>query len=406
MWETIPKKQIVRETSFFLDWLAKRVLIESNLRKSKETLLEAQRLAPEHKSLETTPQGAPWHAEGAVVARHVERILAGLFAIVDGESLLDIEEFSRHKNLHHEIEELEQIIREHAATLQAFALLHDLGKAVTVSFEAPTDSKGAAEGFFQNKYRRSEQATETERHTYLKLVKAMQVKNPDLNEEEVMAKFYDEYEIIAHFYRHAPISAGQQFAEAREKICDKLRLSARERRLLEFTIRHHIEVIHAFAKRPEPSKFRTYTAKANKAGFDADDALDFMLAALFLDTAVGSLRYEEGIFDVDLRPTVNFLLSEEMLLPQRREQRRSKIELQKTRAFKQMLNDSGLEPEEVFKVLGTPFTAERGKIMQEIYQLIVDPDQPIDFGAQTDYLLPKINKARSAFDESQHIVPR
>ncbi|MCH8049271.1 hypothetical protein IH979_00995 [Patescibacteria group bacterium] len=392
------------ETVFFIDWLASKVLIESNLQKAAEVLRKAQKAVPELKAYETTPQGAPWHTEGAVVARHVERILAGLFAMVEGEQLLEIEEVARHKHLRREVQELQETIKEHAATLEAFALLHDIGKTVTVSFEAPQESKGAVEGFVQHRHRLHEQASETERQTYIKLVKAFHAQRPELREEELMARFFDEYEILTHFYEHASIGAGERFENAQDKICNMYRLSEKDRALLKFTIRYHLDVIQFFTNEPDVSKFLLLTARANKAGFDIDAALDFILAALFIDTAIGSLRYHEGVFEVDLRPTINFLLSEEMAAPERRRRRWFKLAQEKKSAFKALLAESDLAPEMIFMLMNIPDGPERGEVMQKVYELVQDQTLSIDFGAHTSEMAARINRARAAFDQNKHLV--
>lgn len=405
MWEVLPEKRAVSaDRPYMLPWMEQRVLTSQNLQRAKDLMVQAAQRVPAVGMLEHVPQSPPWHTEGMVVARHIERILSGVFAIADGASLTEVEEFARHKNLDHEVLQLQQTIQEHAATLQAYALLHDLGKSDTVSFETPEGSKGAVEGFIQHSRREQKKASEQERQVYLKLARAKWSAMGEATEAEAMAAFYDEFEIRSHFYGHAKVGAGAVYEEAREEISDMLRLSEVERRMLTFCIRYHIDTIGYFNKQPNPKKLEVLTARASKAGLDAGDVLDVLVAAIFLDTGIGSLHYADGVFDIDLRPTVNFLLSEELAFPDRRLARREQANVGARKAFKEILRESNLEPDIVFSLLNIPHGPERGEVMNHIYALVADSSQPVDFGKHTNDLAPRIAKARTLFDPSIHLV--
>lgn len=403
MWETVRKNQRPSESRYFLDWMDQDVLTEARLSEARSLIADASSRAPSIHELEKTPQGAPWHTEGPVVMRHIERILCGLLAVVDGSSLVDLEELARHKSLAAELQEMEETIREHAATLQAYALLHDLGKAQTVSFEAPEHSKGATEGFFQHEKRVQKKASEQERQLYLKLARAhMAVRG--VSPERAMATFFDEYEIRTHFTGHAKVSVSSVFEPEREAVCDLLRLTQHERRMLTFCIQHHITTIGYFNRRTNPKKIEVLKARANKVGLDADDVLDLLVAAIFLDTGVGSLHYAEGAFAADLRPTINFLLSQAEALPERRLARQDVANQKRRKALKALLRDAKLEPDVVFSLMELPHGPERGAVMEKIYHLVSHPDEPIDLGRFTNDLAPRIIKARAGFDPAVHLV--
>lgn len=405
MWEVLPEKKTVSlDRPYMLAWMEESVLTSQNLSRAKELVLQSAKRVPAIGALEHIPQSPPWHTEGMVVARHIERILCGVYAIAGGAVLTHVEEFARHKSLNHEVLQLQRTIQEHAATLQAYALLHDLGKADTVSFETPEGSKGAIEGFVQHSRRVQKTASEQEKQVYLKLARAKWTSMGDASEAEAMAAFYDEFEIRSHFYGHANIGAGRVYDDAREVISDMLRLSEIERRMLTFCIRYHIETIGYFNKKPNPKKIEVLTARATKAGLDAGDVLDVLVAAIFLDTGIGSLHYADGVFDVDLRPTVNFLLSEELALPGRRVARREQANVVARKAFKEILREANLEPDIVFSLLGTPHGPERGEVMDHIYKLVSDASLPVDFGRHTNDLAPRIAKARTLFDPASHLV--
>lgn len=387
-----------RETAYFLDWL-EGLFSAGYLAQAREVLQQAENKVSALKAYRTTPQSAPWHVEGPVVADHVERALAGLEAILDGASILEIEELARYKELREEIVELQETIRENAATMRAFVLLHDIAKTVTINFDAPPGSKGEKEGFQQHKYRSQTQASKAEMNLYQKLYKAFTVAHSDLDQIQLMAKFYDQYEIKTHYPDHAKVGAGHDFFNTREAICDQYRLTTHDRALLTFMIRNHIDVLNGFERQADPAKFNLLIARANKAGFDADDALDLMVAGLFLDSVIGCVAYKDGKIEADLKPLINILRAEEQLAPQRRVARRDKSRLRERRIMKDALAQANLAPEEVFALLGTPVGPERGLIMKQIYDLVIGSKTELNFGDHNSTLAPRIRQAQQIFDQ-------
>ncbi|MFH1631807.1 MAG: hypothetical protein ABIA47_02145 [bacterium] len=396
--KALSKKQQHIDTMPFLAWLDTFVLTSDNLRLASEELERAEKKAPALKAYRTTPQSAEWHSEGWSVDSHIIRIIAGLMAVENGASLIQIDEFARHKHLKPEIDEIEQTIRENAATLMAFALVHDIGKPVTIWFDAPAGSKGDAEGFSQGRRGKRRHATQESMAKFLKLAKAFQTKRADLSNTDLCAKFYDEYEIKAHYSDHARIGASDQFLATREAVGEVYRLMQRDRRMLTWIVRHHMDAILFFREGPDRSRFDLLRARAHKAGFDADDALDLQLAALFLDATVGSLHYHEGVFSADFRPVMNFLLSEEMAAPERRKNRRAEAELRRKKRIKELLASAGLSADEVFDVLKIPFGPGRAGVMEQVIELALDPTLKIDFGEHTLEMTRHIQQAQLLID--------
>lgn len=402
MWESTPvNAKLRKDTQFFLDWIGNQVLTDQYLNEAAQTLLEAEKKVPDLRAYRTTPQSAPWHCEGPTLANHVERILAGLFAIAGGADVLNAEDVARRKDLYGEFGEMQEIIRENAATLKAYALVHDFGKIATLSFEAPEGSRGAREGFLQHKRRVSSRAQESEKQIYNKLVKSYHAQKPDLNDQELMAKFYDEYEIRIHYYAHAKLGSSQETLSVREAVSDLCRLQRRDRIMLTFLIRNHMDVLNYFGAGPDMKKYELLVARAVKAGLDADDALDLLLAAAFLDSVIGSLKYSDGIFSVDMRPIVGLLYSEQQAAPHRRQQRLDESERRDKKLMKSALERAHLSAEEVFELLNTPFGPERGRVMNQIYALVRGEESKVDFGNQTAQIAPRIKHATHLFDQAR-----
>ena len=109
MWESLPPKKLQNvETRFFLDWVNDELFHSDIIRQAEDTFLQAAKQFPEIARFQTTPQSAPWHCEGPVLSDHVKRILAGIYAIVNGAQLLEIEELAREKSLAGEIYEMQE----------------------------------------------------------------------------------------------------------------------------------------------------------------------------------------------------------------------------------------------------------------------------------------------------------
>ena len=88
MWEVFETTQKKPETAFFDDWINQQLRNPTIMRRVRDAYFEAEAVAPELTLLRTTAQSPPYHAEGPMVIDHLERMLAGFFAIVDGKSLL------------------------------------------------------------------------------------------------------------------------------------------------------------------------------------------------------------------------------------------------------------------------------------------------------------------------------
>ncbi|MDP2631544.1 MAG: hypothetical protein Q8P30_02115 [Candidatus Uhrbacteria bacterium] len=388
------KASKVKDPMYFIDWLEGNVLELGVWKQARETLIGVQNKVYAVAQFSSIPQSAKWHSEGSTLADHVTRIIAGVIALQSGAKLWNIDEFARYKNLQFEVTELEEIICENAATLIAFALVHDIGKTVTVWTDTPKGSKGEAEGFKQNKRRSRREASEEEMYRYLKLYRAFFTKHSNLSNRQVCAKFFDEYEIEVHYSGHARVGASDKFLEAREAVADIYRLTERDRAMLTWLVRNHMDAISFFKDSPDLSKFELMKARANKAGFDADDALDLLVAALFLDATVGSLQYKEGVFNTDFKSILNFLLAEEIVAPQRGEARRARIKQAEKERIRKYLLSSGLSADEVFSILQIPFGPNRAGVMDKVFALAHDQTQEIDFGEHTSEMAGRLNKAR------------
>lgn len=397
MWDVFETQQKKPETVFFDAWMRDKQSRADIVRQVRDAVFAAEALAPEVTALRTTSQSAPYHAEGPTVMDHLERILTGFFAIVGGASLLEIEEFAREQSWYPVLREIEETIREQAATLEAFVFIHDLAKASTLSFDSPSGSKGAAEGFVKE----GRLDIEVLNQRYLKLVRA--ASNEQMSPEERARWAYDTYKTRVHFYGHATAVLTDEYNRARSALCDAYRLTGRDRALLALLVRSHIDVIHFFNRGVDPAKMRVLERRANKVGLDAQDVIDLQLACLLLDTTFGSLRYEDGRTWIDTNPIVGFIQSEQMGLPYRQQRRLERLEQADRRVLKEAMAASGIDAQTVIDRLTLPIGPRRGEVLHEITQYVRSLDCQIDQGQYPSDILEGILQARALYQSKKSL---
>ena len=381
------KKQ--KQTYQFLDWLERFVLTDDNLRKARDVMYEFEAQVSELSQIHRTPQSANHHSEGPIMTSHIENMLAGIFAICEGgASLLRIEEFACEKHFKNEIIELQDIICEHAATLKAFTLLHDIAKYDTLTFSSPAGSKGAVEGFTNDTKLKKSVLIDR----YLKLLNTFKVENAEVSPQQTAIDFYKEYQISTHYKGHAKLAASDKYEEVRSAVEDLCRLTARDREILAITIRYHMEVIDFVNNKPDRARYEFLQRLAKKSGIDANDLLDIQTAALLLDTLIGSIGYQDSVLIPDTELILNMLRSEELAVQERRHTRARKVEDKKKTEFKKMLDVAGLGSSAVFKILDIPFGPARAGVMDKVYHA-VKTGELSGLGEHKDKLYSKIQQA-------------
>ncbi len=354
----------------------------------------AEAVVPELAALRVTPQSAPYHCEGPFVVDHVARILTAIFAIEDGATLADVEEFVREKDLVLDISALEATIRNYAPFLTAFAFSHDVAKPETAFFDAAENTKGAAEGFAKHERRAQKTMTQSERHRYDKLFRAFHAGHAKMTLTEAMGSFFDAYGIGIHYDDHGPHAAALQFAEIRTEIARHCGLPAAHTKMLGDIIRYHIDVIKAFRSVADRVAYAVLMARAGKAGFNVDMYLDLTLAAMFLDAVAGSAVYDGKFYRAQTSLVVTMLRAEREAAPRRHHEREQQAEWSQKREYKKILADAQLDGDAVFALLSTPLGPVRGDVMRRVMDALNDPSSRTDFGVDTGEIYRRITLAR------------
>lgn len=351
------------------EWL-ERVITTDVRRRAHGVFEGAIAQLPELVRYRMTPQTPPHHAEGPNVAYHVERILACVLAIEDGEHVSDIEELSRNHDDRLAIQELEDVIRQHAAFFKVFALVHDAAKPDTVSFSAPESSKGAAEGFLQHAKRSESTATPKEIARFDKIIRAFAASRPNDTPEEISIAFFHEYAVSAHYDDHDRKGAGPQFELMRVAAMDLFGVEASFHKLLAEIIWNHIDAIRFFDDEIAPAKYAFLEARARKLGLNPDVFLTFLSAAVLLDAVLGSLGYENGKLQPNVAPILHLFASEREAVPVRNATRIAVEERQRKQAIKEVLAQAKLSAEDIFALIPVSLGPERGEVVHAVYDVI------------------------------------
>lgn len=394
MWDEILTKQIHKKIQPMLEWVDGANRNEQNVRQARDLIYRAESRVSKITAFRTLPQSAPWHAEGPMLIYHIERMLCGLYSVLDESfSIFSLEEYASEKHLFLEFQELQETIREQAATLEAFILLHDIAKISTISFEAPEGSKSAHEGFAVS----SKLNAQAKIILFGKLVRAFAVTQAITDQSELAAKFFDEYQIRVHFQNHAKMALTPEYARAFSEISDLLRLTARDRELLIWLIEYHIDTLAFFRSSPDRVKYDVMRLRATKAHLDADDVLDLALAGLFIDTTIGARVYENGLYRCDIAPVLNMLRAEEHAVPERKIQRLGVAKERERKVFKELLARIGLDASTIIEELQLPFDSKRAIVLKNIHELVKNVELPLKASDYPKSILDKIQTARALY---------
>ena len=293
---------------------------EAFTKKAEEVLLRWQN-EPLMAGTYETPQSSHFHAEGKVVRDHLRYILTALFAIVEGKvHLAEIEEFARLKGLNREVQEMEETIKEHGATLEVFALIHDVGKQFCVSID-------------------------------------------DNNE--------------IHYHGHEKSVWRKDIQDLLQKMAAVYRLSEHEAERVALLTSHHLFLMHHFNHGHDAKKIEVLNALATKAGEDADDFFDLLQACALLDQVFGSRMQVNEKRTVDYKHLVNSFIAEAEYAPWKREKREQELLEEKRRKINKLFKEVGLDGSSMMRLLHLPGSRDFGILLKSM-QAAARGEQEVD----------------------------
>ncbi len=382
-------------TQYLLAWLDEVVLTPERLRHAEEIIARLSSTSPEVAKLAHAPQSAPHHTEGPYISSHVERMLASVVALESMASLAEVEEIVREKNFHLEFQAVEATVREQANFLSAYAVLHDLAKAEAVCIEAPLGSPGHAAGFSQT----IQGSTPAEQERFSKLFRSFAASHQGLAPWQLQIEFFNAYQLRIHYPHHGRLAATEKYAQARSSVMHFFNVSSSHARLMSELIRLHMDVIRSFTTAADTARYQMIVALPDRLGLNKELFLELIPATLFIDAVVGSLQSNGQVIFCDLSLLLNYFKAEREVAPQRHEARVQAALRGRKQAVKETLAEANLDAEVVFALLNTPHGPVRGKVMEDVYELIKNPDATVDFGSHTPEIKKRANMAKNLLAE-------
>jgi hypothetical protein len=326
-------------------------------------------------------------------------MLRVLFATVGNDFHLgDIEEFRRLKGFGGELDEVEETLKEKIASLEVFALCHDLGKLETIRFEARENSAGASLGFrddLSHAWQKGREDRKSLTERYNKEYKKFATSMVGALEQEIQDAFFSAYQISIFYPGYTHQIARPELREVFNKESKKRRLTMEDAEDVFHAILLHEKIIHDFSVSPNFSTYNHLIAYSIKYGRDPDDFLDFLLAAIFLEIASRPRRGVRGTF-FDLTPFINFLITEHESVPGKRNERARLRRERQLKAERAALRAAGLDGNDLMKILGMKPCPEFGQVLAAIHAWAKNetpmPNVPI---RARDELTKRVQKFRS-----------
>lgn len=360
-----------RGTTEYLDAALERISRDAVLRGRADATMGALRGEAAFLALWRCPQSPTHHAEGPFVEDHVRLALMTLNAVVEDKlHLIDIEEFRRLKGFGGEIDELEETLKERAASLETFVLCHDLGKPSTIWFEAKPGSRGDQLGFNLPLSHAWTDAgaveREKQRAKYVELYDAFAAERPNDPPEMVQAEFFLAYQTVVRHHGHAHAIAHPHLRDTLSRVADARRLTFDEKNDVFHLIVLHMDAIKGFDHVNVPSYDRL-VKYANGYGRDADDFLDLFLAALLLDAVCGSMR--RGVHGAwhDASLIEFFLRSEFEYAPWKAAEKEAVRERERRTQERSLFREAGLDGDAIMALTGMKPGPAFGMLLNRIH---------------------------------------
>jgi len=399
MWRTISVHE--KKETEYLDRAIERLELDPVLRERAERKLKSIAQAePLFNEALRTPQDPRHHAEGPFLEDHLRLILIVLYGIIEEKfHFIDIEEFRRMKAYHGEFDELEEILKENVALFEVFALAHDVGKWPTLSLVAKAGSRGAKLGFPLKKdhawdaFGISERAKYRDR--YLEMYQSFRAEHPHEPDQELQAQFFLSFGISAHYPGHNRVIHTPVYSQFLHRLAAAHRLPEKDSLILEDLIGRHLEPIHDF-KNENSRAIGKYLKIAHSRGWDGDDFLDFLQAAVFLDAISGSKQRGPHGFWREHPVLTNFFRSEHAFAPERRVEKSRQREEAKKHEQNQAFRTAGLDGVALMDLLGMEPGPAFGRTLGRLQSAVLGKGHMPAFSDKID---EEISRRRTVFYE-------
>ncbi len=367
------RREITKDTEYF-DVLLSRIEHDLELSDRAQAMLHAcARSEPLIAETLQTPQDIRYHAEGPTVFDHLRLMLMSLYAIVQGKlKLTHVEELARLKGYRHEVEELENTIREHASWFEAFILVHDVAKWNAVGFRSPEPSRGAQLGFnLELTYEPQTDliARAKMRQQYLDLYRDFEAKHPHESPRKVQSLFYLEYEIEVKYPHHDRLIHAPVYHQLLQRFALAHQLSDIHASMLEDIVSRHLRFFQF--KKVSSGTMEPFIHLARERGYDAGEFVDFIQGAVLLDFVCGSVRLSAHGYWHEIDLLVNALKAEHEANPSLRAEKLQTRAQQEHRRRLRVFQEVGLDGLSLMELLDAEPGPEFGKILRRVQAAVL-----------------------------------
>ncbi len=274
--------------------------------------LDSMRTIGEIDALCVIPQSPPHHAEGGTISAHLLRALTALEGIAAGVSILFVEEFVRERQLEGFFLRLEKTIKENTPLLRAYILCHDLGKQDTATHDGT----------------------------------------------------------CWHYPQHAHVGAAEAYAAVRSEILSRCGVEVAHAKMLRELVRYHMQIIARIEKTDNVALLHFLENAADRQGIHTKRFLALLPACLFLDAICGSLTKQEEQESAQTSLLIAYAKAEREACPSQAIEDNLLITRKRRTRVREILRGEGLDFEEIFKLLHTPFGEARGPVARALTRYI------------------------------------
>lgn len=390
-----------KETSKLIDFITWRSELINDSRAQSEASSIIQDLQNHYAELANIlkyPNLLPYHLESLFLGDHLKQVFSIIIGLSSDRSILQIKELRDQHHLENDLIVIEHIITEHNASYMALATFITILLSKKMQLLAEPESRAERVGLMSTKYSRDIQPSDLD--NYAKLIRLFEVEN-DLVELQKPLNFfhYSGLHITADSaYELNNINKVQSEIVG---IFDYFKISPRQQELILFTVKQLLYWRQMLSNTSDRF-FSTFLQRAEKAGFDPADALDFYISAITLEKVLSTLTYVDHqvhTYINDLPIIIDHAHYYHHHLIQSRIDARQQIE---NKIIKEIMAEYDFDPAKIMDDLNIPHGPQRGDFMIQLYKLLKNSNLKGEdlFGNKFAQYKDQVNNIRESLNNS------
>lgn len=375
------------------EWLDVGIADSEVMQEAEQSIRQAQQMAPSLKGVFEGVQSCPEHAEGPRIQDQIEKSMTCLHYILNGGSLLEIEEIREQKALEIDIRIMEHSIHEHAGTLQAATLLQAVGREKAKVIGVKNPSKQTMP--FEVAQKENTTLNREQIDLYMKLYRAEEARIGSRPKEAIMKALYDTHGIQLHAESRQNWITNEAKREEYRALFEAYRLTPRDIQHLIFLIKYQYSW-NTQEMKDRNKGLRLLMKGAQMLGIDGEDARDIFIAFMTITQVLARKVLQGDRVITPLDQITTFIEAEAVEDSQRRIQKLEKHKNIEQKRVKQRIEQYAGGIEEVLQVLNVPFSQERQVFVGQLYNYLRGESSVLPWQEKWPQdLQNQINKART-----------